>query len=109
MDAKRIVKVGWMLIKGRCYGRTFTFATIYAPNSGQAPYFWQVRETIEDFVEGTLILGGDWNVAINLALDISHSRSLLSSQNIKSLKQALTQGHLLDPWQTLYPEARDYT
>lgn len=77
----------WLIVKGRCFAKDFTLATIYAPNTGQTSYLCQFIEKVVEVTEGTLVIGGDWNVAMDPELDVSHGRPSLSHRGIKSLKR----------------------
>lgn len=56
----------FLLLKGKICSQTFTLANIYLPNSNQLPVLQTFLSTLDSFLEGTLILGGDFNLTLDL-------------------------------------------
>ncbi|CAH2300620.1 Hypothetical predicted protein [Pelobates cultripes] len=55
----------YIFTKGKIMDQTYTFANIYAPNTKQHHFLRRALTTLMKFAEGTLIIGGDLNLAIH--------------------------------------------
>lgn len=99
----------FLFLKGSCKGRKLTLANIYAPNSGQVSFFKKFILKLTTFQEGTLILGGDFNVSLNPLLDTSNGNSSLPYSALKTIRTELQTLTLHDTWRTLYPYCKDFT
>ncbi|CAJ0930888.1 unnamed protein product [Ranitomeya imitator] len=68
----------------------FTIANIYLPNQDQVracrKYLWDLLA----FVEGYVIMGGDFNMVLDRAVDSSSGRSAVSLSQLERLPWALT-------------------
>lgn len=47
----------WIMVKAYCFKKLFTFVSLYAPNKGQGDFVEDLLERIEEFAEGTLVVG----------------------------------------------------
>ncbi|CAH2300906.1 Hypothetical predicted protein, partial [Pelobates cultripes] len=54
----------FLFIKGEIARKIYTFATVYAPNSGQASFLRRTIARLSRFTEGALLFGGDLNVPL---------------------------------------------
>ncbi|CAH2301823.1 Hypothetical predicted protein, partial [Pelobates cultripes] len=70
----------YLFLKGEIAGRQYTFATIYAPNTR---HLKQTLHKHQAFKEGTLILGGDFNVALEPSWDTSTGTSHIPNQQLQ--------------------------
>ncbi|CAH2246420.1 Hypothetical predicted protein [Pelobates cultripes] len=68
-DVMRDPQGRYLFLKGYLLNKTYTLASIYVPNKGQAPFLWNILSKLQLFAEGTLILGGDFNVPLDPILD----------------------------------------
>lgn len=64
----------FLFVKGLLADQKITVANVYVPNVGQLEFLLTILEKLEEFKEGDLILGGDFN----LIVDISKDKSRLS-------------------------------
>ena len=99
----------YILLKGTIDDKIYTFANIYAPNDRQISFLKNVFEALEPFLEGSLILGGDFNLTPEPKLDASSSKSRLSSKNLQQFKNILREHLLVDIWRILHPNTKDYS
>lgn len=81
-----------LLLKGKICSQTFTLANIYLPNPNSLPTLEAFLSTHDPFLEGTLVLGGDFNLTLDPHRD--------SSSNLSSLLRG-TRLHLKDLLHTL--------
>lgn len=61
----------FLFIKGMLHGQCYTFASIYAPNTGTVNFLARTLKMLEKFREGFLILGGDFNLTLDPHMDTS--------------------------------------
>lgn len=99
----------YLFIKGSLHNKTITLANIYAPNKHQVPFFRSVTNSLTTFQEGTLILGGDFNVPLNPIQDTSSGASTLPYTALREIKSLLKKLLLHDTWRTMNPDVKDYT
>ena len=59
--------------------------------------------------EGMVIMGGDLNLVLDPALDVSKGVSHLSFRKIRRVKGLLQDLQLMDTWRVLHAHDRDYT
>lgn len=67
---------------------TVTATIYYAPNVGQLTFIDAVLEKLMEFWEGSLSLGGDFNVSPDPFLDTSHHRPTHSYAFLKHFHRA---------------------
>lgn len=84
-----------MFLKGLVGDVLVTLATVYAPNDRQDAF---LQNTLLDFTEGHLILGGDFNVPLVPTVDTSSGTSSLRPSVHKNISRALHNAQLIDIW-----------
>ena len=109
IDFKTDKEGRFVMVKGYLHGRTCTFASIYAPNTGQNVFLVSLLKSLNTFAEGEIILMGDFNLTWDADLDsTSKQRSSLGLFK-DNLKQEFTQMGLTDTWRFMHPKERDFT
>lgn len=98
----------WLWVKGKCFDKNLMLVHFYAPNVGQVEFFSSLLAEIEGNTEGTLVIAGDLNFAIEPRLD-TRGASSMSGSKLRKFRRALASWQLLDPWRVLFPMERDYT
>lgn len=76
----------YLFIKGSIWNRPITVANIYSPNTAQVSFFRGISMTLTSFQSGILILGGDFNVALNPFEDTSSGTSSLPYKALRQIK-----------------------
>lgn len=109
LDSKMDPQGRYVFLKGTIAGQKLTIATIYAPNSNQLTFLDNTLDSLAEFKEGPLILGGDFNISPDPQIDTSHKRSSHSNAFLKHFRKSLQTHRLLDSWRTLHPVDRDYS
>lgn len=99
----------YLFIKGTLYGRSYTIANIYDPNTKQVPFFCSVFYQLTAFQQGALIVGGDFNVPLSPSLDTSNGSTCLTYRALRAIKSQLSTLTLHDSWRTLHPNLKDFT
>ncbi|CAH2311399.1 Hypothetical predicted protein [Pelobates cultripes] len=61
----------YLFLKGVIAEKIYTLASIYVPNKRQAPFLRNTLHQLEDFTDGILIVGGDFNAPLDPTLDSS--------------------------------------
>lgn len=102
----------FLLVKGQIVDQTFSLISYYTPNKGQSVFFTSLFQTLGPLLEGTVILGGDSNVAFDQSLDKSKlpAKQLARPTKISSkIAKLIHQQDLTDIWRELNPSTRDYS
>ncbi|CAH2305812.1 Hypothetical predicted protein [Pelobates cultripes] len=98
----------YLFLKGIIADKIYTIATIYLPNRRQAPFLRNTLHQLEDFTDGILLVGGDFNAPLDPTLDSSTGHSCLPQHSISSIRE-LEALRLVDCWRTLHPTVKDFT
>lgn len=98
----------YIFIKGMLHGCCYTLAAIYAPNVGTVDFIEKTLKRLDMFKEGFVIVGGDFNIILDLKLDTTAGKPALSFRALRHVKtfQSL---HIVDSWRALNAETRDYS
>jgi exonuclease III len=103
-----------LLLRLRLKNSEVVLVSIYGPNSNDELFFNRLHDWVSDFQHLPIILGGDWNATycnrnINENIDcfnMIRPPNLLHSNKIAEMCENF---NLLDPYRTLFPEAKDFT
>lgn len=68
----------FLFVKGTIHSQGYTFAAIYAPNTGTVNFLAKILKMLEKFRERCLILGGDFNIVLDPGLDTTSGKTPLS-------------------------------
>ncbi|CAH2297156.1 Hypothetical predicted protein [Pelobates cultripes] len=85
----------YLFLKGIIADKIYTLANIYVPNRRQASFLRNTLHILEEFTDGILIVGGDFNVPLDPILDSSSGHSSISQNNIRSIRKSLEELRLL--------------
>lgn len=99
----------YVFIKGAYGNKTVTLANVYFPNVSQVTFCQKISHELKGFAEGTLIMGGDFNVPLNPTIDSSTGKSCIKYRALKNIKKHLNSLQLVDTWRFLHPNTRDFT
>ncbi|MEE6516292.1 hypothetical protein FKM82_025624 [Ascaphus truei] len=99
----------FLMLVGSINAVPITIATLYAPNTHEAEFFKKTFGVIKKFSEGALILGGDFNVAMNITLDRSGPHKHKANPRSSALEQGLKDLQLVDAWRETHPLEKLYT
>uniref|UniRef100_A0A8C5LYI8 Reverse transcriptase domain-containing protein n=1 Tax=Leptobrachium leishanense TaxID=445787 RepID=A0A8C5LYI8_9ANUR len=98
-----------LVVKGHIANTLYTFANLYAPNRAQHRFIATCLRKVMGFTEGTLIMGGDFNVPLSPLVDTSKGTASHPSHILRSIGRTLHTHRLVDCWRATHPEGRDYT
>ncbi|CAH2324676.1 Hypothetical predicted protein [Pelobates cultripes] len=99
----------YLFLKGKIADHQYTFANIYAPNKQHYRFLKQTLCKLQEFAEGTLILGGDFNITLDPSWDNSSGISHVPTQQLQTIKSLLRSRRLVDCWRAHHPDLRNYT
>ncbi|CAH2220953.1 Hypothetical predicted protein [Pelobates cultripes] len=99
----------FLFVKGMISQKTYTLASVYAPNKSQAKFLCRTLLKLAAFTEGILVLGGDFNITLEPLSDSSTGHSSIAQAAIRRIRKTLQDLRLVDTWRTLHPDDRDYT
>lgn len=109
LDTKIDREGRFLFIKGTLYNKSITLTNIYAPNRLHTPFFQNRIESLEIFASGLVIMGGDFNLALNPLLDTSSGSSKTPYRTLNLIKKLLHCLSLHGSWRTMNPSSKDYT
>lgn len=100
----------YVLINGSINGVSLSLLNVYAPNENCPQFMKSIFDLVLDKAKGALLIGGDFNSALNPILDKKPSQSLAHiTTSSKALKNRCEELGLIDVWRHLNRKTRDYT
>ena len=90
-------------------GRLFTLATIYAPNNDDPAFFESFFSHLRDFHCDDIVLGGDFNLVLNLEKDKKGGLAKTHTKAVTVINDQATKFDLVDAWRVSNPDIRRYT
>lgn len=83
---------------------------IYGPSQGDKPTFFStVFNHILSFDNDNIIIGGDWNIALNPKVDSNHPTNIYKIRSRKIILDLMEQYDLVDIFRTQHGDKRKYT
>ena len=86
-----------------------TIATLYSPNDDDPNFYLNFFDHLNDFQCDEVIIGGDFNLVLDLDMDKKGGLAKTHTESVKTLKDFCAQVELLDAWRVLNPDTRRYT
>uniref|UniRef100_A0A8C5PM05 Reverse transcriptase domain-containing protein n=1 Tax=Leptobrachium leishanense TaxID=445787 RepID=A0A8C5PM05_9ANUR len=99
----------YLFVRGSIFDTVYTFVSIYLPNKKQHSCLLRILRTLESFQQGTTIIAGDFNVALEPQVDSSVGRSAIPAHVLRSIRRTLHDHRLVDVWRASHPTDRDYS
>ena len=90
-------------------GKCITLATLNAPNEDEPSFFQDFFDHLSDFRCDELIIGGDFNLILDLDKDKKGGRYKTHTRSVKTLKEFIATLDLIDAWRVLNPNTLRYT
>ena len=84
-------------------------AVLYAPNDDDPSFFLNFFDHLNDFQCNEVIIGGDFNLVLDLDINKKGGLAKTHTESVKTLKDFCAQIDLLDAWRILNPDTRRYT
>uniref|UniRef100_A0A8C5HQA3 Reverse transcriptase domain-containing protein n=1 Tax=Gouania willdenowi TaxID=441366 RepID=A0A8C5HQA3_GOUWI len=101
----------YIIIKVVIYNKCFTILNLYAPNNDDPDFFHRIFSELSDLsADSSLIIGGDFNLALNTSLDRSSKCSNTKpSRSAKVLMDYMEDLGIGDVWRLNNPTKKEYT
>ena len=90
-------------------GKLVTLVNVYAPNEDDPDFFETVAEHIEDFQKDEVVIGGDFNLVLNVEKDKKGGLPRTHNKARKTVCEIAEQFDLVDAWRLLNPDTSRYT
>ena len=90
-------------------GKSITLANIYAPNEDDPAFFKNLLDHLEDFEGEEIIIGGDFNLVLDVEKDEKGGLPRTHHNAQKTIYEICDNLELVDAWRILNPEERRYT
>ena len=88
---------------------TWTLCNIYASNTDDPAFFKNVSEQMLSFQCDEIIIGGDFNLVLDVSIDKAGGKPTTHWNSLKELKYIQENLDLTDIWRDLNPEVKRYT
>ena len=89
--------------------KSFTLATVYGPNKDGPNLFDGFCSHLQDFQCEDIIIGGDFNLVLDLEKDKKDGRAKTHSRAVNVVENHATKLYLVDEWRILHPDTLRYT
>ena len=86
--------------------KRLTLANIYAPNEDNPAFFLDFFGHLDDFKYDDIIIGGDFNLVLDLEKDKLGGIAKTHQNSAKIIQEFSDKLDLVDTWRVLHPEAR---
>ena len=90
-------------------GIRLIMTNMYAPNDDNPTFFLNLSQKIEDFSNENQIIGGDFNLVLNINMDKRHGRQTTNFKSQEVLRNWCEQTDLIDIWRLQHPEDQTFT
>ena len=87
----------------------FTLANIYAPNNDNPDFFKECFKFVEHFENSSKIIGGDFNLVLDLKLDKKGGAPVTHFKCRETLELYMEKAELLDIWRHQHPDEKKFT
>lgn len=84
-------------------------ANIYAPNEDNPAFFLDLFDHLSDFKGDDIILGGDYNLVLDLDKDKRGCLSKTHENSVKIVQEFSDKLDLVDIWRVLHPDSDSFT
>ena len=86
----------------------YTLCNVYAPNQDDVKFFNSIFKVLEKNVLEHVIIGGDFNLVLDVKLDRYKSRHN-NEKAAEFIKMYMAENNLNDVWHSRNPEKREYS
>ncbi len=99
----------YIVIKCTLKGQLFTLVSVYNPQADPRPLM-KLSTIFENYAEGILLIGGDFNIALNPYLDRNSKTKNKQHLSLKPVvERFMTSFHLVDVWRRFHPTDRQFS
>ncbi len=97
-----------VFIRCKIYNNRLALVSIYGPNETDSAFLTQISKTLLEQIDCPLVVGGDFNAIVNLALDKSQSDTTANPSS-KLLNKFITELNLIDLWRIQNTKSKNFT
>ena len=87
---------------------SLTLANIYAPNKDNPAFFLDLFDHLADFTGEDIILGGDYNLVLDLDKDKRGGLSKTHENSVKIVQEFSDKLDSVDIWRVLHPDSNSF-
>uniref|UniRef100_A0A8C5M9A7 Endonuclease/exonuclease/phosphatase domain-containing protein n=1 Tax=Leptobrachium leishanense TaxID=445787 RepID=A0A8C5M9A7_9ANUR len=109
MDVMTDPEGRFLFVKGTIADSCYTFVSVYLPNTAQHRCLSSISRQLRNFMAGTLVVAGDFNVPLDPRLDTSMGRTSIPPNVVRQVRRTLDELRLVDVWRSFHAGERDYT
>ena len=96
----------YILIDMELFNKRLTLANVYVPSSGDHPeFFGKVIKEVVSMENELIVIGGDWNIALNPTIDTNQPSKVCRKKIIEFMHDYV----LVDIYRTLHSDSRKYS
>lgn len=91
--------------------KRITLVNVYGPSSGDDPQLFQnVSNLVSGIGNENVVMGGDWNCALDFKIDVSNYDSVIYRPRMrKQIFDTMASHDLVDIWRDLHPTKKSFT
>lgn len=90
-------------------GEGITLLNIYGPNRDDGIFFADIAKLIDEFCDGSLVIGGDFNTVLNVSMDKSGGRPRTNFKARDEILTLNTNYNLIDIWRHKNKNTKRFT
>ena len=98
-----------LILKGEFDGEGIIFSAVYGPNSDSPDFFQNLWLKLNNFGINNILVGGDFNVAIDPHKDTLNYQSVRAPRARREIVDALSFGGFCDPFRKIHKDKIDFT
>ena len=99
----------FVMVDIKLESKILTLVNIYAPNEGKPTFFQNVLNQLLCYDCSKIILGGDFNLVLDVQTDKKGGRPVTHNNSLKEVKHISNVLDLIDIWRFFNPEAKRFT
>ena len=91
-------------------GKRYTLVNIYGPSGHDSPGFFEnLFIEVDTFENENIVIGGDWNVPLNISKDTFRYRVISRPRARRILCEIMERHNLVDVWRAFNPDKKEFT
>ena len=99
----------WLLLEANYENLQLIIGNVYAPNEDNPVFFENLFDVLEQIPIDLKILGGDYNLHMDIKMDKEGGSNVTNCLAQKLLQEFLNKENMVDVWRTSHPYDRVYT
>lgn len=99
----------FLIISIKVHDLKFTLAVVYGPNSDNPTFIDNLQQKIESFGNSSVIVGGDWNVPQNYAMDTINYVNKNNPKSQEKIHHMMEELDLVDTFRELHQDIKRFS